>query len=501
MVGNKLAMDKKFGLYLSLAVGALAFLIIAVTYKLGFATQNIVTIWPSAAITYWAVRRYGKWAMLPIVVAENLHAYLFLNILPLAYFVPVTNALAAYLGVLVERRLNPQNNPFSSLPHILALVFGGFLTLAISGAILGGSIMAYVYHIEDWPELVWLWILSDYTGLIMLAPLLIVFEQHCRGMTFKKILLQALPTLTAILIIWLMGATHLLADHGYYIVGLILTPMILFLAFKRPTHYLCINYTLICAGALLAVLSSIDGDLTANLWLSNQHYITQVILIGYLVHAVNLQRMQLLKSLRKERDFLENRVNLRTEQLAEEVATNKRIAEEMKRLATIDSLTETLNRRAFQQQVDSELNKAKRSLNPLCLVMMDIDHFKQVNDRFGHAAGDLVLISVCNAIKQQIRSDIDVLGRLGGEEFALLMPDTCLEEAQLCVERCRKTIADLSIPYLYKNEQVNIRITCSFGLASMSSTNMSRDQLLIDADNALYEAKKTGRNKIITCPA
>ena len=493
-------MDKKFGLHLSLVIGVLAFFVIAVTYKLGFATQNIVTIWPSAAVTYWAVRRYGKWALLPIVIAENLHAYLFISILPLAYLVPVTNALAAYLGVLVERRLNSQNTPFSSLPHILALVFGGFLTLAISGAILGGSIMAHVYQIEDWPELIWLWILSDYTGLIMLAPLLIVFEQPNKRITPKEIVLQILPTLTAIMIIWLMGTTQLLADHGYYIVGLILTPLVLFLAFKQQTHYLSINYTLICTGALLAVLSSIDGDLAANLWLSNQHYITQVILIGYLVHAVNLQRMQLLKSLRKERDLLENRVNLRTEQLAEEVAANKRIAEEMERLATIDSLTETLNRRAFQQQLDSELNKAQRALHPLCLAMMDIDHFKQVNDRYGHAAGDLVLISICRAIRQQIRADIDVLGRLGGEEFALLMPATRIEDAQICLERCRNTIAALEIPYSYKNEQVNIRITCSFGLACQSSVTSSRDQLLIEADDALYQAKQTGRNKIVTGP-
>ncbi|MDC8829760.1 sensor domain-containing diguanylate cyclase [Alteromonas gilva] len=490
-------MNKRYGLPQFLGVSLLTFFVIAVTYKLGFATQNIVTIWPSAAVTYWVARKYGKRALLPIIIAESFHAYLFLNILPLAYLVPVTNAFAAYLGVLVERRFNSQNNPLTSLPHIIALVFGGFLTLAVSGAILGGSIMVYVYKIEDWPELIWLWILSDYTGLIMLAPLLIIFEQPNKGITSGEILLRILPILTAILVIWVMGETQLLAHQGYYIVSMILTPLVLLLAFKQQTHYLCINYTLVCSGALLAILSSIDGDLTANLWLSNQHYITQVILIGYVVHAVNLQRMQLLKNLREERDLLENRVNLRTEQLAEEVAANKRIALEMERLATIDSLTEVLNRRAFQQQVDSEMIKAQRSLNPLCLAMMDIDYFKQVNDRYGHAAGDLVLIAVCNAIKQQIRADIDILGRLGGEEFALLLPDTRLEEAQSCLERCRRAIAELAIPFDYKNENVTIRVTCSFGLAAQSATNWSRDQLLIDADNALYQAKKTGRNKII----
>ncbi len=154
--------------------------------------------------------------------------------------------------------------------------------------------------------------------------------------------------------------------------------------------------------------------------------------------------------------------------------------------AITDSLTGLRNRRAFQESLMSLVQMAERYGQPLSLIMLDIDYFKQFNDRFGHPAGDELLRQVASLLRQSARAS-DVVARYGGEEFALLLPNTDLQEAIRVAERLRQQIAAIQTP--------SARVTASFGVASYRHGSTPAT-LLYEADTALYEAKRRGRNRV-----
>ncbi|WP_292253166.1 diguanylate cyclase [Marinospirillum sp.] len=158
-------------------------------------------------------------------------------------------------------------------------------------------------------------------------------------------------------------------------------------------------------------------------------------------------------------------------------------------LADTDVLTSLNNRRAFFNLGQKTLHLAQRNANPVSLVMFDLDHFKQINDLHGHAAGDLVLQSIAKTAAEQVRAS-DVLARLGGEEFAILMPQTTLNQAMRLAERLRRRIDQLEITF----DGIHLHCTGSFGVSHTAQGNDSLDTLLANADHALYQAKNTGRN-------
>ncbi len=164
---------------------------------------------------------------------------------------------------------------------------------------------------------------------------------------------------------------------------------------------------------------------------------------------------------------------------------------ELRRLATTDPLTGLANRRHFLAQVERELERFQRYAEPVALLMLDLDHFKQVNDRYGHAAGDTVLQHFA-AVAQNALRKIDILGRLGGEEFAALLPDTRIEGARRLAERLRRTVADS--PAVSPTGEV--RFTVSVGLTLLAPGDRDAGAILTRADRALYRAKDRGRNRV-----
>jgi len=161
-------------------------------------------------------------------------------------------------------------------------------------------------------------------------------------------------------------------------------------------------------------------------------------------------------------------------------------------LATQDDLTQTFNKKAILEILAEEFSRSIARSTSLTLVMFDIDHFKQTNDRFGHLAGDYVLKEVCSLIKNKLIRGKDSLGRYGGEEFALLLPDTPLQIAVDIAERIRTTIEKTQ----FRFETQDIPVTISLGLSSRDSTTKSHGDLLANADKALYDAKHQGRNRV-----
>lgn len=152
----------------------------------------------------------------------------------------------------------------------------------------------------------------------------------------------------------------------------------------------------------------------------------------------------------------------------------------------MDDLTQIYNRAMFDKQIDSEEKRSLRYGQALSMILLDIDHFKQVNDQYGHLAGDQVLKGISNLVKQSIRNH-DFFARWGGEEFALLLPNTELEGAMKLAENLRKNIGSHRFPE-------GIFVSCSFGVASVRD---KREKCLFrKADEALYEAKVQGRNRV-----
>lgn len=163
--------------------------------------------------------------------------------------------------------------------------------------------------------------------------------------------------------------------------------------------------------------------------------------------------------------------------------------------ATIDALTNLNNRRQFELRLGQEIATTKRQNNPLCAMMIDIDFFKKVNDTYGHASGDAVLRGVASIIKSALRES-DIPSRYGGEEFAILLPYTHIQEAQIVGERLRKAVESSPIPINDENTDVkSINVTISMGLAEFNNQETG-EELFDRADKALYDAKESGRNRV-----
>lgn len=162
----------------------------------------------------------------------------------------------------------------------------------------------------------------------------------------------------------------------------------------------------------------------------------------------------------------------------------------------IDAKTGLLNAEAWQREAAAELARAFRTRTPLALAMIDLDHFKKINDTFGHLAGDLVLRDLARTLQSSVR-DYDLVGRFGGEEFTLLLPHTDPEEATQIVERIRDQVSRQVITVEDGDrEQFDVRVTTSIGLAALSGSRRDLNDLIAAADNALYKAKNAGRNRI-----
>ena len=160
----------------------------------------------------------------------------------------------------------------------------------------------------------------------------------------------------------------------------------------------------------------------------------------------------------------------------------------------IDTKTGLLNVATWETEATAEIARAVRTRSPLCLALIDIDHFKAVNDTYGHLVGDKALRAVSDALREQLRS-YDLAGRFGGEEFAILLPQTWEPQAHGIAERLRTHIADMPVPVGEDATGPSVRLTISVGVAALDRIGPELTDLLAAADAALYTAKQTGRNK------
>lgn len=162
-----------------------------------------------------------------------------------------------------------------------------------------------------------------------------------------------------------------------------------------------------------------------------------------------------------------------------------------------DPLTRVFNRRYLDRRLDEEVARSRRYALPLSILMLDIDHFKQVNDTYGHQAGDVTLTTLGNLLKTAIR-ELDVVARYGGEEFLVICTNTAIDGAGLVAERIRKLVESLRIDIPVDNRgSQSIQIHISIGVAGLCAKADTKEKLVQVADQALYRAKKEGRNRVV----
>jgi diguanylate cyclase (GGDEF)-like protein len=173
---------------------------------------------------------------------------------------------------------------------------------------------------------------------------------------------------------------------------------------------------------------------------------------------------------------------------------------QLKSAARVDAKTGLLNAVTWQREAQVELSRAARTGTPLAVAMLDIDHFKRVNDTYGHLAGDAVLAALSATLRGLLR-DYDITGRFGGEEFAILLPHTDTATAAQVTERLRAKLAEITVTTGHGNgAPVPLQVTVSIGVATLAGSHRDLDELIAAADAALYRAKAQGRNQVCLLP-
>ena len=178
-------------------------------------------------------------------------------------------------------------------------------------------------------------------------------------------------------------------------------------------------------------------------------------------------------------------------ELQQEIQMRRELEAQLKRQVATDPLTGLHNRRSYEMLFQRELKRKQRYGGSLSLFVLDLDHFKQINDTFGHSAGDRALQALAELCRRQLR-EADILGRLGGEEFVVMLPGTALAEAVPVAERLREKIAEMEFETPYGS----FHMTATIGLAALLSGDKSVDELVRRADEALYRGKAGGRNQV-----
>lgn len=216
------------------------------------------------------------------------------------------------------------------------------------------------------------------------------------------------------------------------------------------------------------------------------------VLLTIAVYSLTVHRRQ-LKWQEETAGALEDAIQSRTLELQ---ATLSELAEKNKALEeqnTRDALTGVRNRAYFDKKLQAEMKRSRREQRPLGLIMLDIDHFKKINDHHGHVAGDAVIRGVASRISQQLKRSSDQVCRYGGEEFAIILPNTDIEGVKTLAEQIRSVIADSALPTDIGDLAATISAGC---YSAVAEADMASTHFTEAADRALYQAKDAGRNQV-----
>ncbi len=258
--------------------------------------------------------------------------------------------------------------------------------------------------------------------------------------------------------------------------------------------------TRILAAPIIRIISFVDGISKGNLDQTLElHFNKEIDALAVSLNDMSLKLKKSFSQIEAQKQALstynselEALVKMRTQDIEAANEKLKASNEALEKQATTDYLTGISNRRSFFEMAYKEVCRSDREASPLCLIIVDLDDFKHVNDQYGHAAGDEILVQTTLAMGECLRT-YDLLGRLGGEEFVILLPETSEVQGLEIGERIRKKIEAAIIVF----EDQSISVTVSMGLVVRESTAYCLEKAISQADEALYEAKRSGKNKVV----
>lgn len=448
-----------------------------------------------AALLIFNGRGYYQWLMLALA-AECLAGWSN-QTLPVSLTLGLSNLFLAILAFTLLGRMR-FNRSLNQVSDVTKFAVGAVLVAACIEAIVDtvfraeliGLEISYLQSIRN----IWF---ANALGLMLLSPVLFAFWRpvaQVSPISFKPLQSDYLVAVIAAV----LAAVLLKADDsrifGMHVGPILLLPLILYTAVRRDLRFTSIS--LLSLGLLTTYLTmswsnpfgvSSQGDMiiAAQEFLS----IAGVIALGISALITQIRHQQFgLEQVNKELTHCNNCLELRLEKDSSKLES---ISHELERMTLTDQTTELPNWRGFLDVAIHELSRSQRHKEPVCLLSLDIDHFRAINDEHGHQGGDEILKQIGHVISELVRS-CDIAARFGGEEFIILAPNTNLDQARIFAERLRKGIQDAALRY----RQADVKVTTSIGIA-LHRNGENLDKLSHRAEKCLESAKRSGRNRAV----
>ncbi|MDZ7818393.1 MAG: diguanylate cyclase [Aliarcobacter sp.] len=467
----------------------------AVYVLLGILSMKYVTMSSGIAIAwlpnslllaFFLIKDKKEWKYyIPFfVLAEIIADYPAFSIIQALQFAFINIFETTVAAYLIKRFSGNQKINFSSTKYVIGFFLIGLNIMPMLSGILGATV--YSTQIDQnttFFEFWRLWYFGDAVGILLLTPIMVILKENYNSL--KEYNFDILNIFAIVLTLYL--SIELFSTNNI-IFSLPATPFILILPLVWIVYKQKILPALIVSFliSIIAIYFTLNGTGPFSIFAQKETTIylqefislllTITIFIGALLKEINDSKEEVIK-LNKN---LEDKIKEKTQSL---VDANEKLIQ----LASLDPLTNIYNRRMIDEYISKETVKSKRYKNDLSLIILDIDHFKETNDKYGHQVGDEIIVEICKIISRNIRES-DIFGRWGGEEFIILLPQTNLDSAFIVAENLRKKIEN------YNFRKVGTK-TISIGISQFNN-NENIFQFIKRADDAMYKAKNSGRNKI-----
>lgn len=437
----------------------------------GYATS----VWPPSGIALAATLLLGNHLWPGVWLGAALVNYTVNSSPVLAVMMGTGNALEALAGAALIRRYVgvPRRFEHGRDVVIFVAVAAVSCTIAATVAVLSMTVVGSL----SWPEFLpnwWTWWQGDVTGIIIVTPLILSWLLRRAAPWSRQKKLEMVCFGSLLLIVTLLIFSDVTGFISPFPLTFAILPLMIWAALRFSQRVVTTATAVVSA---FAINYTVNGIGPFAMWSLNESllillaFISTMVVTGLVLSALRIERGRAMDELEQAL------IGLREQ-------------------AITDPLTGLYNRRYLWEFLRREWIRAKRKDNSLAVIMIDLDHFKRINDKHGHEAGDFVLTAVAGLLRNQMRSS-DIVCRYGGEEFALVLPEASLENVQLRAEDIRGAIKRLNL----RHQDVPLgRVTVSIGIALFPDHAYDPDTLLRAADTALYEAKGAGRDRIVFSP-
>lgn len=493
LAANNNDLLQKTGTWLFVVV--LSFVAVWLSHALEFDSHNVTVVWPAGGISIWLVLRFGYRSWLPIFAGTEIYHFFFISPYePLLVLVSLSNTFSAVVGALVYRHYIKDSNPFGSVNSVLAMVVAVSLSQALVSAVPGMMVVGYLYvdTWQAWRSSFAKWLMSDVAGVIICLPFLLALQRNAISLMSLKVWAKPAfltgATLVLVYAVSNSGSTDLLLQYPALLISM---PLSIWLALKSETVPAVVSLVCLIVGSLyLSLLAALQ--LSDQMFIYSQAYASVIIGCSLILHAMNLECENALRQLKQQAQKLESVVAERTADLKSKVLETQALADSLAKQSNTDYLTGINNRRAFVSKLQNLLQNTVFD-ERYGVLLVDIDFFKEVNDHYGHEYGDKCLIAVAQLLGQYSENANGFAGRLGGEEFACVLPFVDNKELSLHAEHLLQRIA--SLQFAHKGKVFSITASLGGSEIDLVDGYHAIDNALRAADKQLYKAKRSGRNR------